>query len=697
MFALLPTERQHLSVIKVYNLWILQHFQDFSVLFISEMNNVKTNIRGLCLPQSPVIAVITLMLIAAHSLVYGQVQLPKVFSDNMVLQRGLDIPVWGTATPAAQVTVELGGYSIKTVAGQDGKWLLHMPNLQAGGPHLMKVYEGNQSRQAVVFKDVLIGDVWLASGQSNMEWQVQQSMHAAREIKNADYPYIRFFNVPHDKETDPQIDVAGGSWKALDSVTVKTASAVAYFFARDLHAELNVPIGILQATWGGTPVEAWTSREQLLSSPITRDRILQNDSVTADHFVKDSMDLVRFWEIVYNPQNNTHKTISSTSYNDAKWPEATMPVTLKDMNMPAYEGMVWMRKTINVPATMSGKDLSIHLGHPEMNYTLYINGKEIAKTVWNASPTHQYSVPARLVNKGKNVIAVRMAFLWGGGGFNPPAGEMYVTDGTSRISLAGSWKYMKDLEPAIPVINNYHRYPTYLYNAMINPIASYGIKGFIWYQGEDNVSAAHDYRTLFPMLISDWRIRWKQGYLPFLYVQLANYLESKPYPSESDWAALREAQTMALAQPNTGMASIIDIGEANDIHPKNKQEVGRRLALLAKNMVYKKPVQSYGPLYKDFKSEGDQVKIQFSETGSGLAIRGGGPLKGFAIAGSDQQFYWANAVIDGDKVIVSSDKVKEPVAVRYAWADNPDGNLINKEGLPAVPFRTDNWSTATEK
>ncbi|MCC9167720.1 sialate O-acetylesterase [Pontibacter harenae] len=272
---------------------------------------------------------------------------------------------------------------------------------------------------------------------------------------------------------------------------------------------------------------------------------------------------------------------------------------------------------------------------------------------------------------------------------------MYITDGDASISLAGAWKYKKDLEPAIPKINNYHRYPTFLYNAMINPVIPYGIKGFIWYQGEDNVAAPQDYRTLFPMLISDWRIRWKQGYLPFLYVQLANYMKTQPEPSESDWAALREAQTMTLTQPNTAMASIIDIGGADNIHPQNKQEVGRRLALLAKNTVYDKPVQAYGPLFQDYEIKGDKVVLSFSETGSGLATKDNGKLSGFALAGSDQKFYWADAVIEGDKVIVSAAQVKSPVAVRYAWADNPDANLINKEGLPAVPFRTDSWNLST--
>ncbi|RNI22494.1 sialate O-acetylesterase [Rufibacter latericius] len=639
----------------------------------------------------------TLTLLGTKTLGYGQVRLPKIFSDNMVLQREMDIPVWGTSKPAEQITVQFGENRVKTVAGPDGKWMLRLPQMPAGGPHLMKVYEGSQAQPVVTFQNVLIGDVWLASGQSNMEWQVQQSMNAAAEIKNANYPAIRLFNVPHDKKIQTQQDVIGGSWKAMDSAGVKTASAVAYFFARDLHLDLKVPIGIVQATWGGTPVEAWTSREQLLSTPITHNRILQNDSITEKHFIKDSLDLVRFWDIVYNPKNKRDKTIPSRRFNDSEWPGVMMPATLKDMNMPGYEGMVWLRKTIRVPQTMGGKELSINLGHPEMNYTLYFNGQEIAKNIWNANPRHQFRIPDKLVKQGENVISVRMAFLWGGGGFNPPAEEMYLTDGTTKIPLTGPWKYRQDLEPSIPKIQNYHRYPTYLYNAMINPIVPYGIKGFLWYQGEDNVAAPQDYRTLFPMLISDWRIRWQQGYLPFLYVQLANFMKQQPEPSESDWAALREAQAMTLSQPNTGMASIIDIGEADNIHPQNKQEVGRRLALVAKKMVYLQPVQASGPRFQTSEIAGDKIVNQFSEAGAGLATRGNHPLKGFTIAGSDRKFYWANATIEGNKVIVSSEKVKNPVAVRYAWADNPEANLINKERLPAIPFRTDQWEAASKK
>lgn len=623
---------------------------------------------------------------------YGQVSLPKVFGDGMILQRDIDIPIWGWAKPGTQIILELGNNRRNTIAGDDGKWMLRMPKMKAGGPWELTIYEDDPMQHAVKFENVLIGDVWLASGQSNMEWQVQQSANAEVEIKNANYPEIRFLVMPHRFKTEKQDDIPETSWEVCDSEHVREVSAVAYFFARELYSELNIPIGIIQSTWGGTPVEGWTSREQLLASPITHKKVLCNDTVTEDQFISDSLNWIRFWDIVYNPEDELVSTYSKENFDDADWPELAMPSTFKDWNMPFYEGMVWMRKDIRIPNNMLGKNLTINLGHPEMNYSLYVNGNEICDTVWNARLTHVFELPAEILHSGKNVIAVRMAVLWGGGGFNLPANEMYISNGKTKINLAGKWKFMKDLEPPIPKINNYHKFPSYLYNAMIHPLIPYAVKGFIWYQGEENVKSAKDYQALFPMLISDWRIRWEQGYLPFIYVQLANFMRQWPEPTESDWAELREAQTKTLSQPNTAMACIIDIGEANSIHPKNKQEVGRRLALLAGKMVYEKPLQASGPMYQEYKVEGNQVIIKFIETGSGLAIGDAGKLTGFAIAGADQKFYWADAIIDGDKVIVRSEKVSIPVAVRYAWADNPLCNLINIEGLPAIPFRTDDWN-----
>jgi sialate O-acetylesterase len=628
---------------------------------------------------------------------YAQVTLPKVFGDNMVLQRGIKIPVWGSATPGSLIVATLGKVGAKAKTDKDGKWMLHFSKFNAGGPYDLKISESGKPESTIKLKGLLIGDVWLASGQSNMEWQVQQARDAPNEIAKADFPQIRFLIVEHDIKLTPQSDFLAGKWKLCDTNNVKQLSAVAYYFARKIHKEQNVPIGIIQSTWGGTPVQTWTSREMQLTSPATRAKMLAGDTLTQNDVVKDSLNMIRFWDIVYHPQDNADKTVPLPDYDDSGWTAVEMPRLVKDFGIGKYEGMMWLRKKIALPTSFAGKELVLNIGHPEMNYSLYFNGAEICKTIWNSNPKQSYTIPAGLVKNGENTIAIRMAMLWDGGGLNSPAENIYITDGYSKISLAGKWLYKTNVEPAIPKIHNYQNYPAVLFNAMINPLIPFGVKGFIWYQGEANDTEAYLYRELFPMLINDWRKHWHQGNLPFLYVQLANFKKEDPLPAESEWAELREAQTLTLSQPNTGMACIIDIGDANSIHPINKQEVGRRLALIAEKKVYGKDVIASGPMYKNFVIKGKDIIISFNDTGSGLASRDTASLKGFAIAGEDKKFYWASARIEGDKVIVSSDTVNVPVAVRYAWADNPVCNLVNKEGLPAAPFRTDEWKGITQK
>lgn len=639
----------------------------------------------------------TALFLFIQSLCFAQISMPKVFGDNMVLQRDIQIPVWGNAAPGMVITAELGSVRATAKTGKDGKWILRFPKFKAGGPYSLKIAELGKKGNNIELSGILIGDVWLASGQSNMEWEVQQSMDANNEIAKADYPNIRFLFVEHDKKITPQADISTKGWKVCDTNNVKKFSAVAYYFARKIHREQNIPVGILQTTWGGTPVESWTSKEMLLSSPLTKKRVLSNDTLSEKHFIQDSLDMIRYWNIIYNPENNSDKIIPSNEYNDAGWPAVEMPRLIKDFGIGNFEGMIWMRKKIEIPESFTGKDLTLNIGHPEMNYSLYFNGVEICKTIWNSNPKQTYRIPADIVKKGANIVSLRMAMLWGGGGLNPPAENFYLTDGISKISLAGTWFYNKDVESALPKFLNYHYYPALLYNAMLNPLIPYGIKGFIWYQGESNASAAYDYRKLFPMLIADWRQLWKQGDIPFLFVQLANYMKTKPLPSESEWAELRDAQTLTLSQPNTGMVCAIDIGEAGDIHPKNKQEVGRRLALLANKLVYGQNCIASGPMYKGLRKEGNRIRIHFTNTDSGLLTKDGKEIKGFAIAGKDKKFHWAKANIEGNNVVVYAGEVADPEAVRYAWADNPECNLVNAEGLPAIPFRTDKWKGITQK
>lgn len=637
-------------------------------------------------------------LFISQTFIYAQISLSNVFGDNMVLQRGISIPIWGNSTPGALVVAKLGNVQATAKTDQQGKWQLKFPVFKAGGPYVLEVAESEVPDAAIKLKGILIGDVWLASGQSNMEWQVQQAKDADKEIANANFPQIRFLVVEHNKQVKPQTDISGGRWKVCDTGNVKEVSAVAYYFARKIHLDQKVPVGIIQSTWGGTPIEAWTSREILLTSPITREKTLSNDTLAPDRedFMQDSLNQIRLWNMVYNPQNNADKIVPAVGYDDAGWTTVEMPNVIKDFGIGYYEGVVWLRKKITFPRSFNQKDLTINLGHPEMNYSLYFNGQEICKNMWYSNATHAYTIPASMVKSGENAIAVRIAMLWGGGGLSP-LDDIYITGGSSKISLSGKWLYKEDLEGALPKILNYQYYPTVLFNTMINPLIPFGIKGFIWYQGEANAGAAYDYRKLFPMLIADWRKRWQQGNLPFLFVQLANYMKAKPLPSESQWAELREAQTLTLSQPNTGMACTIDIGEANDIHPRNKQEVGRRLALIANKVVYKQECIAAGPGYRSYKREGDRIRISFTNTGTGLSTKDGKEVTGFAIAGKDKKFYWAKAIIEGNEVIIYADKVAEPAAVRYAWADNPECNLVNSENLPAIPFRTDEWKGITQK
>jgi sialate O-acetylesterase len=638
---------------------------------------------------------ISLSLILLCSTGDAQVRLPRIFGNDMILQRDMSIPVWGTADPHSLVTVTFAGNTLSTHADAHKQWILHFPSLPAGGPYTMTIHGKTNGRLVSVirYKNILIGDVWLASGQSNMELKVSQSMNAAEEIRTAKFADIRFFQVPQVIETEPQPDMASGAWKPCDSTSVGEFSAAAYFFARHVQADQHIPIGIIQATWGGTPVEAWTSKEMLLTIPAAGKIVLRNIAagININSFIKDKENEKQFFSLVYNAREGLKSGITDTAFNDSQWNTIEMPGFFRDFDTAPYEGIIWLRKKIEIPESLAGTELRLSLGYPEMLYDVYVNDQKICENVWNAEKKHVYTVPARVVRKGTNIIAVRMAALWGGGGFNPPADSLYLAGGQQQLSLTGQWKYIKNIEAALPKVMFYHKYPSYMFNGMIHPIIPYGLKGVIWYQGEENAAAPQSYSTMFPLMMNDWRIRWQEGNLPFIYVQLPNYMKRKPQPSESDWALLREGQSQALVHPNTAMAVTIDIGEADNIHPKNKQEVGRRLALAALHTVYGKNILCSGPVYDSMQIEGRAIRIHFKNPGHGLCARDSAKPIGFAIAGADKKYYWADAVIDGETVVVSSEHVGAPIAVRYAWADNPACTLMNKEGLPAAPFRTDAW------
>lgn len=492
------------------------------------------------------------------STAWADVKLPAIIDDNMVIQRDAKVIIWGSADPEERVTLSFAGQKTEAIADAEGRWIIDLKPMEAGGPYEM-IIEGENS---ITLQNILVGEVWVCSGQSNMQWPVRASINAEQEMAEADFPMIRLFGVKRIVSEVPLTDVEG-LWQACNSETVGNFSAVGYFFGRDLHKQLGVPVGLINSSWGGTPAEAWTSMKTLKSDPEFRP-------------------ILDRWEQILE-----------------KYPQA------------------------------------------EEEYQ-----QKLAE--WE-----QESQKAK--DEGR----------------------------------------MEPIKPQPPIGPNHPHRPSSLFNGMIAPLIPLPIKGVIWYQGESNAGRAYQYRKLFSSMISDWRAAWGQGDFPFLFVQLANFEASKPPPVDSAWSELREAQTMTLSLPKTGMAVAIDIGEAKDIHPKNKQDVGHRLALAASAIAYDQNIEFSGPVYDSMIIEKDKIRLYFKHTNRELITKDGEQPRGFAIAGRDQRFIWAKAIIEGDTVLVWHEKVPQPIAVRYAWGDNPDCNLYNSSGLPALPFRTDQWPGIT--
>lgn len=635
----------------------------------------------------------------------AQIKLPALFSDNMVLQRNAKIPIWGTAKPGQRITVKIHQQSKTTTAGRDGKWRVDLAAMKAGGPYELMV----SSTETVTFKNVMIGEVWLCSGQSNMEmplvstWATVNNFKA--EVANANYPELRLFIVKRAKSTKPRTDVESEGWKACDSTSVKNFSATAYFFGRHLQQKLGVPVGLIQSAWGGTVVEAWTSSATLKTVPDVAGFIKLLATSPLDSIFDEAAFATKM--AAWNRQldemdlssNGTVPSWINSNFDDSAWATMLLPNPWERAGLPSFDGIMKFRKVIRLPESFNKQNLQLNLGPIDDADVTYFNGTPIgAMSIYNQF--RHYRVPANLLRAGENVIAVRVLDTGGNGGlYGRPEALNLLKDSTQALSLAGEWRYQMGTElqklPPRPALANTPNRPTVLYNAMIAPLVPFAIRGAIWYQGESNAGRAYQYRTLFPLLIKDWRALWGQGDFPFLFVQLANYQPVVKEPGDNDWAELREAQTMTLGLANTGMAVTIDIGDANDIHPGNKQDVGNRLALNARHLVYGEKIVYSGPIYKSMKVEGNRIRLFFDHAQEGLMNKGADKLQGFAIAGADRKFVWADAMIDGKTVVVSSSQVAKPVAVRYAWAINPVCNLYNRTGLPASPFRTDDWPEIT--
>ena len=649
-----------------------------------------------------------LLLIAFLSTIqfsYADVRLPTVFGPHMVLQRKKPVPVWGWADAGEKVTVTFNNQLKTGKADKAGKWMLLLDPMEAGGPFVLTV---KGKKNEITLDDVLLGDVWVCSGQSNMEWPLANVNNAKAELMAANYPTIRQFLAKKSLSLVPKDDVAG-NWSVCSPETAARFTAVGYFFARSLQTELNVPIGLVNTTWGGTHVETWTSREGLAKDPELATATV--NAPTTDDAMRQSgqQRIARLLTKTQNGQLPTPAealTWAAPDLDTHDWLTMNMPGDWQWSGLPEFDGVVWFRREVTVADNVMPKNVTLRLGPSDDVDSVFVNGQFVGSTCGYS--LRNYTLPDGLLKPGRNVIAVRVNDTGGQGGLMGSSGQLGLTGTNIDESLAGKWQYRVAQVHPTSYVAGPNTYGSLLFNAMVHPLIPYAIEGVIWYQGESNADRASQYRRAFPLLIRDWRQQWSTAMpstvkpnpsadFPFLFVQLANF-GTADNSRGSNWAELREAQTMALSLPNTGMAVTSDIGNPSDIHPRNKQDVGKRLAAEALRVAYGKALVSAGPLYDARTMTGNQVRLTFKNVGMGLVAHDKyGYLKGFQIAGTDQKFYFAKAEIKGDAVVLSSDSVATPVAVRYGWAnDNGEANLFNKEGFPAVPFRTDAWRGVTE-
>lgn len=631
------------------------------------------------------------------ALMCANVKMPLLFSDGMVLQRNKAIPVWGFADPNEKVAVHFNRQIVKTQADKNGKWTLNLNAEKAGGPFELSITGKNK----ITIKNVLVGVVWICSGQSNMEFQVSKTVNAEKEIADSNYPMIRHFGVAQDLSGTPKDDLKAGKWELSNKETVGNFTAVGYYFAKKLYAELKIPIGIINTSWGGTNVETWTSREAFQNSDEFKSMIADVPTVDMDaifesykNSVLGNLKKVQGFDVTMENENQ----FKEFNFDDKNWPEIKVPSLWENQQIGNIDGIVWLRKTITLTAEQAKSEAVLHLSKVDDEDQTFVNGVEVgSNNIWEKRRV--YKIPAGILKEGKNVIAVRITDYSGGGGIYGEASDLKIQFKDNTITLEGLWKFnVVDVKIAVSP----NSYPSLLYNAMVNPLVPYAIQGVLWYQGEANVWRANQYKKAFPLMIQDWRTKFNQGDFPFYFVQLSTFDEFKGNSKVgSRWAELREAQSETLNLKNTGMAVTTDIGNAKDIHPTNKQDVGLRLAAIALNNVYGKKQIYSGPTFKSQEIKGNQIILTFDNIGSGLSTPDNSQnIKGFEIAGADKVFHSAKAIIKYNTIIVSSENVPNPIAVHYGWADDDtEINLFNKEKFPASPFRTDNWEmiTANEK
>ena len=549
----------------------------------------------------------------------------------------------------------------------------------------------------------MVGEVWICSGQSNMEMPIEgwgKINNYEKEIAAANYPLIRHIKVPNTISSTPQDNIPKADWKVCSPETAGDFTAAGYFFARELYNKLKIPVGLINTSWGGTMVETWTSRQAFENSDEFKEMIATMPQLNLDSMakIKKEESLKRIEALQGSMDNIDATNWNEPTTNDNAWPQMQLPNFWETQQLGDMDGIVWFRKTINLSAEDAGKAATLELAMIDDNDVTYVNGTKVGSTAaYNAK--RNYPVEPGILKEGKNVIAVRVDDTGGYGGIYGDSADMKLTIGNHPIPLYGAWHFKVEKITGGSASIGPNSYPTLLFNAMLNPLIPYAFRGVIWYQGETNAGRAYQYRKAFPLMITDWRKRWNDGDFPFYFVQLASFnADNGNSNNGSTWAELREAQAKTLSLPNTGMAVITDIGDSSNIHPKDKQDVGKRLAAIALHNVYGEDIVYNGPVYTSMKTEGNKANISFTDIGSGLIAHDRyGYIKGFEVAGADKKFHYAKAYISGNTVVVYNDSVNAPVAVRYGWADNNlEDNLFNKEGFPAGPFRTDDWKGITE-
>jgi len=651
----------------------------------------------------------------------SELRLPSIFSDHMVLQSAKAVPVWGWAEAGERIEVEFAGQAKSTTADAEGKWTMKLDALEASAVSREMIVKAPARNRSVKIADVIVGEVWAGGGQSNMEFDLKAITSAAAEIEASANPTLRQFHVLKKPAARTPVDDVQGYWTVARPGTTEDFIAAGYYFAKSIQRELKTPVGLIKVCWGGSKVEPWISPASLASVPE-----LAAGAKNMDAMSERNRNAFRDWlkqtQREDRPTGDVTPFLSGPASKDNGWVAVKDSGPVSDPAMPKF-GAFWFRKEVTLTARQMGAVQVLQFGPSAQFDQVYWNGTLIGeRSVDNFTgliSVRHYLIPPTLLKEGMNQLAVRLFAP-----AEPPGFSWFPSVGTTK--MLGGWMAKAeyalppldpDAKKAVPPLTGQHVLPGRLFNGMVHPILPYAIRGVLWYQGESNTGNASLYRTSFPLLIQDWRRQWQQGDFPFYFCQLANYRPKTNRPGESVWAELREAQAKTLSVPNTGMAVLIDTGESEDIHPQSKQIAGDRLAKIALAKTYGREVVHSGPLYTSMKIEGSAIRLSFDHLGGGLVAkevpatydvmrkagktaplvrnRPHSQLEGFAICGADKKWVWADAKIDGDTVLVSSTQVPAPIAVRYAWSDNPTCNLYNTADLPASPFRTDDFAFAS--